>query len=490
MSLYNLLMRMKKVLFIYLVSFVLLFGGLSLVIYFDWISHTTEAEEDVVTEVYDETFVAVADFDYRPYSFIDSNGNPTGYDVDLIKAISKKLKKNVEVHLVPWNKAEDMLADGEIDVLLGPEYSPEEYPDFSFTIPLGNDTFMVFGKEPLKNFGQLYSSSIALIRNAGQAESYLEAYHLLDNVVFFPTYTEVFEAVADGTCDYAVCRYSVGKLRAATVDLRIKPVYTSLRNVSLAYAVRKGNDRFLRELDDAIIELAKDGTLNALENKWTDSYVKYTSPADIIEDYGLVIICFSIVFVVLLFIIILYYGLRRLREQEKQTVRVDEKDVMLELYNRKGIEQRMREIFHSNGENSVHAVFVVNIDNFKKINDKYGYEKGNDVLKNMGQLLKASFRDKDCVGRASADEFIVLMSDARDENTVMSKAERLYKAIADFYNYTELEGAVYASIGAAMFPKDGKTPDVLIKNANKALDTAKRKNKDRGSCALYKGDVF
>ena len=481
-------MRVKKVLLIYLVAFVVAFGGLALTIYIDWKSQATDEAEEVVKEVYDETIVAVADFDYRPYSFIDSNGNPTGHDVDLINAISKKIKKNVEVHLVPWNKAEEMITYGDVDVLLGPEYSPEEYPNFSFTIPLGNDTFMVFGKKPLKNFGQLYASSIALIRDAGQAESYLDAYHLLDNVVFFPTYTEVFEAVADGTCDYAVCRYTVGKLRAATVDRRIKP-YISLRNVSLAYAVRKGNDKLLAELDNAIIELAKDGTLDALEEKWTASYVKYTSPADVIEDYGFVIICFSVVFVVLLFIIILYYGLRRLREQEKQTVRIDEKDVMLELYNRKGIEQRMREIFHSSGENSVHAVFVVNIDNFKKINDKYGYEKGNDVLKNMGQLLKTSFRDKDCVGRASADEFIVLMSDARDENTVMSKAERLYKAVADFYNYTELEGAVSASIGAAMFPKDGKTPDVLIKNASKALGTAKRKNKDRGSCALYKNDV-
>ena len=391
---------------------------------------------------------------------------------------------------MPWNKAEDMLADGDVDVLLGPEYSPEEYPNFSFTIPLGNDTFMVFGKKPLKNFGQLYTSSIALIRDAGLAESYLDAYHLLDNVVYFHTYTEVFQAVADGTCDYAVCRYTVGKLRASTVDRRIKPVYTQLRNVSLAYAVRKGNDKLLSELDNAIIELAKDGTLDALEEKWTGSYVKYTSVADIIDDYSMIIICLCVVFIVVLVVIVLYYALRKLREQEKQVVRIDEKDVMMELYNRKGIEQRMKEVFHASAENAVHAVFMLNINNFKKINDKFGYEKGNDILKNMGQLLKTGFRDKDCVGRAGADEFVVLMTDARDDDTVMAKAERVYKAIADFYNYTEMEGAVTASIGVAMFPRDGRTPDVLIKNAGKALSTAKRKNKDRGSCALYKGEAF
>ena len=482
-------MRVKKVLLFYLVAFVVLFGGLALTIYIDWNSQTTDAAEEVDNEVYDETIVAVADFDYRPYSFIDSNGNPTGHDVDLINAISKKIKKNVEVHLVPWNKAEAMLTEGDVDVLLGPEYSPEEYPNYSFTIPLGNDTFMVFGKEPLKNFGQLYTSSIALIRDAGLAESYLDAYHLLDNVVYFHTYTEVFQAVADGTCDYAVCRYTVGKMRASTVDRRIKPVYTQLRNVSLAYAVRKGNDKLLSELDNAIIELAKDGTLDALEEKWTGSYVKYTSVADIIDDYSMIIICLSVVFIVVLVVIVLYYALRKLREQEKQLVRVDEKDVMMELYNRKGVEQRMKEVFHASAENAVHAVFMLNINNFKKINDKFGYEKGNDVLKNMGQLLKTSFRDKDCVGRAGADEFVVLMTDARDDDTVMSKAERVYKVIADFYNYTEMEGAVTASIGVAMFPRDGTTADALIKNASKALGSAKRKNKDRGSCAMYKGDV-
>ncbi len=482
-------MRVKKVLLVYLVAFVVVCCGLVLTIYIDWKSQTTDTAEEVVKEVYDETIVAVADFDYRPYSFIDSNGNPTGHDVDLINAISSKIKKNVEVHLVPWNKAEEMITDGDVDVLLGPEYSPEEYPNLSFTIPLGNDTFMVFGKKPLKNFGQLYTSSIALIRDAGQAESYLEAYHLLDNVVFFPTYTEVFEAVADGTCDYAVCRYTVGKLRASTVDRRIKP-YVSLRNVSLSFAVRKGNDKLLAELDNAIIELAKDGTLDVLEEKWTGSYVKYTSVADMIDDYSVIIICLSVVFVVVLLLIALYYVFRKLRDQEKKVVRIDEKDVMMELYNRKGMEQRMKEVFHASGEHAVHAVFMLNINNFKKINDKFGYEKGNDVLKNMGQLLKTGFRDKDCVGRAGADEFVVLMTDARDEETVMAKAERVYKAIADFYNYTEMEGAVTASIGVAMFPKDGRTPDVLIKNASKALGTAKRKNKDRGSCALYKGEAF
>ena len=481
-------MRVKKVLLFYFAAVILVFGVLATIICIDWNSQVTDIASESVTGVYDETIVAAADFDYRPYSFIDSNGNPTGRDVDLINAIARKLKKNVEIHLMPWNKAEDMLENGDIDVLLGPEYSPEEYPNFLFTVPLGNDTFMVFGKKPLKNFGQLYSSSIALIRNAGQAESYVGAYHLLDNVVYFPTYTEVFEAVADGTCDYAVCRYTVGKLRASSVDSRIKP-YVSLRNVSLAYAVRKGNNKLLAELDDAIIELAKDGTLDELDEKWTGSYVKYTSIADIIDDYSMIIVFFSSFFLVVLFVILLYYGLRKLRDQEKRTVRIDEKDVMLELYNRRGVEQRMKEVFHTDTESTVHAVFIVNIDNFKKINDKYGYEKGNDVLKNMGQLLKTSFRDKDCVGRVSADEFIIFMTDARDADTVMSKAERVYKSIVDFYNYTELEGAVSASIGVSLFPRDGKTPDILIKNALKALGDAKIKNKDRGSCAMYKGEV-
>ena len=482
-------MRIRRVVVVYLLAFVLAFGGLSLVIYFDWNSQAADLAEPVAPDIYEETLVAAADFDYRPYSFIDSNGNATGHDVDLINAISHKLKKNVKVHLMPWNKAADMLTNGSIDILLGPEYSPEEYPAFSFTIPLGNDSFMVFGKKPLKNFGQLYSSSIALIRNAGQAESYLEAYHLLDNVVFFPTYTEVFQAVADGTCDYAVCRYSVGKLRAATVDLGIKPVYAPLRNVSLAFAVRKGNDNLLKELDGAIIELAKDGTLDELEEKWTDSYLKYTSVPDIISDYSVIIICFAVVFAVLLLVIILYCGLQKLHEKEKQVARVDEKDGKLDVYNRKGVEQRMKEAFRSSDRTLVHAVFVVNINHFKKINDTYGYEKGSGVLKDVAQLLKMSFREKDCIGRLCNDEFVILMVDARNEATVLSKAERTYKAILDFYNFTELEGAVSASIGISMYPKDGASPDSLIKNAGKALAAAKHKNKDRGGCVLYGSDA-
>ena len=149
----------------------------------------------------------------------------------------------------------------------------------------------------------------------------------------------------------------------------------------------------------------------------------------------------------------------------------------------------MKEAFKTDNGSIIHAVFVVNINNFKKLNDKYGYEKGNDILKNIGQLLRTSFREKDCVGRLNADEFVVLMVYAKNEDTVLSKEDRLYKAIAQFYNFTELEGIVSASIGAALFPQDGTTTDALIKNASKALSTARHKNKDKGGYALYGSDM-
>ncbi len=483
-------MKVKKVLLIYFISFVLISAGIGAVIYLDWY---TQINVTVVEDPpkYKETLTAVADFDYRPFSFIDSDGKVAGFDIDLMKAISQKIHKTIDVCLMTWTKASEALSGGGADIILGMEYSPEEYPGFDFCVPIGNDSFVFFGKKELKNFGQLYSSKIAIIRDAGQAQTYLEAYDLGDNLVFFPSYTEMFLAIADGSCDFAFCRYTVGRLRAAGIDSSIKQASSAVLSVALSSAVKAGNQKLHDELNAAIIALAKDGTLDAIADKWMNSYVKFSNISDVVEEYSTLIICIASFAVLLLLIIIIYYTTRSYNEQNKKTVQIkkEEKDVFLELYNRKGIEQRMKEVFRADSGSSVHAVFVININNFKKINDKFGYEKGNDVLKNIGQLLRMSFREKDCTGRLNADEFVVLMTDARDENTIMSKAERLYKAIADFYNFTEMEGTVYASIGIAIFPQDGTTADALIKNASKALGVAKRKNKDKGGCALYGSDM-
>ncbi|MCR4940793.1 MAG: GGDEF domain-containing protein [Treponemataceae bacterium] len=485
-------MRMKKVLFIFFASSVLIFSGLFSVVYFDWYFIVNES---IVEEppLFEETIIVVADYDYSPYSFFDEEGKATGYDIDFMKAVSSKIKKNIEICLLPWNEAEYALESGSADVLLGLEVASgisdntAQFKNYRFSIPTGNDSFMLFGKKPVENFGLLYSSRIAVIRDAGLGETFLYDYKLIDNAVFFSNYTEVFQAVSEGSCDFALCRYSVGKLLADSVDTSIKVAFSPLINVSNSYAVLAGNEELLTEINDAIIELAKDGTMNRIETKWMDNYVRFSNLWELIEGYSVFIICFFSIMVLCLLFIILYYGTRNVRQQDEKNfrIRIEEKDVFLDIYNRRGVEQRMKEEFRSEGSSLIHAVFIVNINNFRTINDKYGYEKGNDVLRNMGQLLKSSFREKDCIGRLRSDEFIVLMVDARSEVTVMAKAERLYQAILDFYNFTELQGAVSASIGVAIYPQHGNSPDILIKNAAKALSIAKRRNREKGDCVLY-----
>ena len=74
-------MKVKKVLLIYFISFVLISAGIGAVIYFDWYTqiNATAVEEP---PKYQETLTAVADFDYRPFSFIDSDGKVAGFDID------------------------------------------------------------------------------------------------------------------------------------------------------------------------------------------------------------------------------------------------------------------------------------------------------------------------------------------------------------------------------------------------------------------------
>lgn len=125
------------------------------------------------------------------------------------------------------------------------------------------------------------------------------------------------------------------------------------------------------------------------------------------------------------------------------------------------------------------ALAVVDVDNFKRINDVYGHEAGDLILKKIAGLLESSFRSTDYVIRFGGDEFVVIMTEIKYENldTIVNKFDRintLLKNPADEYPSTSL------SVGIAFSPK-GFTDDLFSK-ADQALYEAKKRG--RCNCCL------
>ncbi|MBE0568407.1 MAG: diguanylate cyclase [Deltaproteobacteria bacterium] len=119
------------------------------------------------------------------------------------------------------------------------------------------------------------------------------------------------------------------------------------------------------------------------------------------------------------------------------------------------------------------AVLFIDIDEFKKINDSYGHDLGDKVLREVANRLKSFVRDEDIVSRWGGDEFVCLLFEVQQEADVTRLAEKMIIRIADTCDFNGISLSLRASIGIATYPEDGDTADVLFKKADTAMYKAK-----------------
>jgi diguanylate cyclase (GGDEF)-like protein len=123
------------------------------------------------------------------------------------------------------------------------------------------------------------------------------------------------------------------------------------------------------------------------------------------------------------------------------------------------------------------AVMFIDLDGFKKINDSYGHDAGDSVLKTIAARLTESTRDDDTVSRHGGDEFLYLLTEVKNEQDLTSIAEKLIVSIQTPCDVSiddlTINPSISASIGISIFPKDGSTAEALIKSADQAMYRAK-----------------
>ena len=124
------------------------------------------------------------------------------------------------------------------------------------------------------------------------------------------------------------------------------------------------------------------------------------------------------------------------------------------------------------------AVMFLDLDGFKEINDSYGHEFGDLVLKVTADRIKAEIRETDTVARIGGDEFVIILSSLPQMDIVDRIASNLIGQIGQLIHIEENQVAVNASIGIALYPEDGTTSEELIRNADKAMYMVKRAGKN------------
>ncbi|MCS7078901.1 MAG: sensor domain-containing diguanylate cyclase [Chloracidobacterium sp.] len=156
-------------------------------------------------------------------------------------------------------------------------------------------------------------------------------------------------------------------------------------------------------------------------------------------------------------------------------------DGLTSLLNARTVRAKLAEVFAKTlASNSQMAVLMFDIDHFKKVNDTYGHEVGNEVLRHLAQLVRSKLRDTDIAGRYGGEEFLVVLPQTPAKNAV-EVAERLRRHIESRPVATAAgELHITASFGVAAVPKlPVATPEELIAAADKALYASKRDGRNR-----------
>jgi diguanylate cyclase (GGDEF)-like protein len=167
--------------------------------------------------------------------------------------------------------------------------------------------------------------------------------------------------------------------------------------------------------------------------------------------------------------------LSELNESRKVLDHLARHDTLTGLPNRRMFFDRLEHaIANSRRSGKQLAVLYIDLDQFKEINDTLGHGVGDAVLASVASLMKSAVREVDTVARLGGDEFVILLDTIDDPQHVTGIIRKLHDL---FQRPIRIEGhelQVQASIGAGIFPRDGKDADELMQNADRAMYSSKR----------------
>ena len=190
---------------------------------------------------------------------------------------------------------------------------------------------------------------------------------------------------------------------------------------------------------------------------------------------------------IFIFMVIVINIISKIRSNENKKELEDkaDTDLLTGLTNKLATERKIKE-YMAKHPDSQSMLFVLDVDNFKKINDTMGHAFGDEVLRSLGQQITAIFRASDIIGRIGGDEFMIFLKGISDEESVRKEARKVENFFKNFQAGEYVKYAATASIGVAIFPQEGGDFESLYKAADQGLYKAKKRGKNQ--LAFYRDE--
>jgi polar amino acid transport system substrate-binding protein len=419
------------------------------------------------------------DPNWPPLEFYNQKGEYDGIGADYYKLFSQNLDINFEViETLSWQESKEYIKDGKCDVLSFVMPTENDKKHMNFTSSFLHLPLVLATKH---NVSFIYDIQDIKGKKIGYPKGY-SFIEILEQKYPFLEFVEV-ESIEDGLREVAennLFAY-VGSLIGVAYNLQnrfageLKIAGKINDNWPLSNGVRKDDPMLLNILQKAINSVTQEQKKEILD-KWFS--VKYQNGVDYAFIYRLLGI-----FVIILTIIAYFYNQKRkLHERLELAYEKLEKlaitDKLTGLYNRHKTDEILAgQKEFSSRYGSKFGIILLDIDYFKKINDKYGHHVGDSVLKDFANILKENSRNTDFVGRWGGEEFLIVVPHADIDSLV--KFANILKEKIENHSFAVVE-KITASLGVALYEKNEAVDRVLVR-ADEALYLAKAQGRNRVS---------
>ena len=155
---------------------------------------------------------------------------------------------------------------------------------------------------------------------------------------------------------------------------------------------------------------------------------------------------------------------------EKQMIRLAHFDRLTGLPNRTALDNHLdQSIQRARREDNHFALMFLDLDKFKPVNDTYGHQAGDELLRIVAQRLKHCIRSGDVVGRRGGDEFVIITGPLQGEDNARHIAEKVVQVLNETFHVQNVNLQIGASVGVALYPDNGVTAEDLLKKADAAM---------------------
>jgi len=423
-------------------------------------------------------FKMCIDPDWLPFEAFDKQGKYIGISAEILKIAQEKSGISFEViKTKDWAESLKFVQEGKCDILSLAMKTQQRSKYLDFTTPYIDFPFVVLTNHDkifINNIKELYGKKVSIVKGYAYIEILKRDYPQVkiievDNIqqgIDYVRQNKVYGHVdALGPAAYTLQKEGI-------TDVKIAGKLDQQWRLSVASTKK---EPILKPIMQKIIQSVPAKKIQAIQNRWLA--IKFEEKTDYALVYKILLI-FGLISIIVFWryrvmkkvnaiIVQQNEALNKLSKQNEILAMIDR---LTNLYNR----HKLDEVLMANKEladrykNNFGLIFI-DIDHFKNVNDTYGHNIGDEILKSLSSILLSSTRKTDTVGRWGGEEFLIIVPNA-DKESIMTFAENLRVKVENF-QFASV-GHLTISLGASIYKSQETCSDVMTR-VDKALYMSK-----------------